>query len=826
MIASGQRIGILAGAGSLPLQAAEIVTRRGGSVHVVMVDGLADAALTAYPHTIVNWAQLGRALAAFKAAGVRDVVMLGATGRPSFANARPDWGFISALPAVLRLLKAGGDDAVLRGLIGLFDRHGFNVVGVSEVAPEMTIAAGPLTVVAPSASDAADARIGFDLISALGRFDIGQATIVSDGRIEAIEAAEGTDRMLKRVAERRREAGAEGRHGVLVKLPKPGQDLRVDLPTIGASTIANVAEAGLAGVAAMTGHALVAERAKMTAAADAHGLFVTGENATPAAPRVASASGASVLRLGRVPVGARTAVDIERAAAILEALSAFATGSAVVIDHGRVIAVGAGEPAGEVVARVAALRGGKMRGRGVVVLAAREAPDVALVAAAHACGLAGVASPNPPAPDALRLADERGLFIAAINARAIDTDAKELSGAPLKIFLVAGEHSGDALGAKLMAALKTRHGGPIEFAGVGGEEMAHEGFHSLFPIEDVAVMGPLSILPKLPRIVRRVYQTVDAALAFSPDVVVIVDSPEFTHPIAKRIRKRAPGIPIVDYVSPSVWAWRPGRAKKMRAYVDHVLALLPFEPEAHARLGGPPCTYVGHSLVEKLGDIQGADSEALARRLGLPPGRPVLLVLPGSRTSEVTRLIDIFGDTVGRVAQAAGGFEVVIPAVRHVRELIVAKTAGWAVRPHIVDGADDKYAAMRLARAALAASGTVTLELAIVGTPSVVAYRTDNLSGKLMFLIKVPSVVLANLVLGKNVYPEFLQDNCTAEKLTAALIPLLVDTDARREQLAELTETASKLRPAAASPSLAAADVVLSVVADQAAGKSRRGGPI
>ena len=176
--------------------------------------------------------------------------------------------------------------------------------------------------------------------------------------------------------------------------------------------------------------------------------------------------------------------------------------------------------------------------------------------------------------------------------------------------------------------------------------MAHEGFVPLFPIEDVAVMGPMSILPRLPRIVRRVYQTVDAALAAAPDAVVIIDSPEFTHPIAKRIRKRAPHIPIIDYVSPSVWAWRPGRAKRMRRYVDHVLALLPFEPDAHARLGGPPCTYVGHPLIEKLDEIQNADAAALARRLGWRQRCPVVLVLPGSRTSEVERLIDVFGEAV------------------------------------------------------------------------------------------------------------------------------------------------------------------------------------
>ncbi len=408
-----------------------------------------------------------------------------------------------------------------------------------------------------------------------------------------------------------------------------------------------------------------------------------------------------------------------------------------------------------------------------------------------------------------------------------DASQNQDSKKQLRLFLVAGEHSGDALGGKLIAALKQRYDGTLTLAGVGGEDMAHEGFASLFPIEDVAVMGPMSILPRLPRIMRRVYQTVDAALAFKPDAVVIIDSPEFTHPIAKRIRKRAPDIPIIDYVSPSVWAWRPGRAKRMRRYIDHVLALLPFEPDAHARLGGPACTYVGHPLIEKLDAIEGADGAALSRRLGLAPEKPVLLVLPGSRTSEVTRLIDVFGDAVARVS-AQQPIEVVIPAVRHVRDLIVAKTANWAQRPHIVDAASaDKYAAMRLARAALAASGTVTLELALAQTPSVVAYRVDKLIANLRFLLKVPSVVLANLVLGKNVYPEYLQEACTAEALSAAILPLLGDTPERRAQLEALAGTPGKLRLASSSPSIAAADTVLAVVSAQpGAGKSRRGGPI
>jgi lipid-A-disaccharide synthase len=310
-----------------------------------------------------------------------------------------------------------------------------------------------------------------------------------------------------------------------------------------------------------------------------------------------------------------------------------------------------------------------------------------------------------------------------------------------------------------------------------------------------------------------------------PDVVVIIDSPEFTHPIAKRIRKRG-DIPIVDYVSPSVWAWRPGRAKRMRRYIDLVLALLPFEPDAHARLGGPACTYVGLPLIEKLGEIESADGAELGRRLRLLPDQPVLLVLPGSRTSEVERLIDVFGETVARLSQLGPPVQVVIPAVRHLRSLITARTASWKIRPHIVDGADDKYAAMRLARAGLAASGTVTLELALAQTPSVVAYKVDKLMANLRFLLKVPSVVLANLVLGKNAYPELLQEDCTAEKLATALLPLLGDTEARRQQLGDLALTPEKLRLSSSSPSAAAAEAVLSVVEAHAAGKSRRAGPM
>lgn len=385
--------------------------------------------------------------------------------------------------------------------------------------------------------------------------------------------------------------------------------------------------------------------------------------------------------------------------------------------------------------------------------------------------------------------------------------------AALRIFIIAGEHSGDALGAKLIDALRTMRPDRVVFGGVGGHEMEAHGFTSLFPVEDVAVMGALNILKALPRLRRRVLETVAAAIAFRPDIVVIIDSPEFTHPIAKRIRRRAPNIPIVDYVSPSVWAWRPGRAKKMRAYIDEVLALLPFEPDAHRRLGGPHCTYVGHPLIEKLDAIRAADAEALRSRLKIAPEKPVLLVLPGSRRSEMERLIDVFGETVALLHAEERDFAIVIPAVPHLRAEIARRTQPWPVVVDVVDTSSDKYAAMRLARAALAASGTVTLELALAGLPMAVAYRIDALTALVVRrLITADTAVLPNLVLGERAFPEYIQEDCTPQKLARAVADLLDDSDARRLQLAALDKVPENLSLDSGTPSEAAARATLAVL--------------
>lgn len=380
------------------------------------------------------------------------------------------------------------------------------------------------------------------------------------------------------------------------------------------------------------------------------------------------------------------------------------------------------------------------------------------------------------------------------------------------VFVVAGEHSGDALGAKLMAAI-TASGGNVRrvrFDGVGGPLMEAQGLQSLFPMHEVAVMGIGAIVRNLPRLMKRVYQTVDAALIAKPDVVVIIDSPEFTHPIAKRIRKRDPSIPIVDYVSPSVWAWRPGRARRMRAYVDHVLGLLPFEPDAHRTLGGPPCSYVGHPLVERMPWIASLDPAPLAARLGLDPDKPVLVVLPGSRSSEVKRLIEPFGAALAQLSETIGPFEMIMPVVDSVRGLVEQGLSTWTQRPHLVSGEEDKYRAFKLARAALAASGTVTLELALAGAPMIVAYKVDPIMMPILRrLITAETAVLVNHILGERAIPELLQEYCTPTNIASALVPVMLDTTSRARQLEAVARVPGAMQLPSGTPSEAAARIVL-----------------
>jgi lipid-A-disaccharide synthase len=377
----------------------------------------------------------------------------------------------------------------------------------------------------------------------------------------------------------------------------------------------------------------------------------------------------------------------------------------------------------------------------------------------------------------------------------------------MKIALIAAEESGDALGGAVMAALR-RAQADISFMGVGGRAMTAQGIVTPFDISELSIIGLASIPAKLPTILRRIRETADAIVAARPDALVIIDSPDFTHRVARRVRKRAPGVPIINYAPPSVWAWRSGRARAMCAYVDEVLAILPFEPAAFARLNGPPTTYVGHPLIERIAELR-PNADDARRRASEPP---LVLVLPGSRRGEIKRFSATFGDALGKVAAKAGALDVVLPTLPHIAQMTAEATATWPVRPRIITEAAEKYSAFRTARAALAKSGTVTLELALAQVPTAAGYRISAWEAPIYrALVRVSSVILPNLVIGENVVPELLQEEFTPDLIADALTPLLGDTPKRRRQLEGFAKLDAIMEVGGQAPSERAARAVLDV---------------
>ncbi len=459
-------LGILCGGGSIPSSVADAVSRSGRDVVLFALIGWADPAFVAkYRHYWIHIGRLGEFCRLAAKERCRDIVFVGTLLRPSLSQVRLDWATIKAFPRIMRAFR-GGDDHLLTGIGRIFEDHGFRLRGAHEVAPEILIAEGALGKHKPTARDQSDIARGLAVLAAIGSFDIGQAAVVADGNVVALEAAEGTDQMLA------------ARRGTASRGPHPFADGRW--------------------------------RAGEGTEADA------GSAVRPAGDRAADNRRRRESRACRHCRGCRRC-DRSRAGSYRET-------------RGRCWRLCCRRAAG--------------------VMTARDTID--------------------------DLADRAGIAVA----------------------MVACEESGDRLGAALMRALVAKSDKPIMFSGVGGPDMEREGMRSLFPIGELAIVGIDAVIAKLPMILRRIRETADAVIAANPDMLVIIDSPDFTHRVARKVRAAAPHIRIVDYVSPSVWAWRPGRARAMRAYVDHVLALLPFEPATHERLGGPPCTYVGHPVVE------------------------------------------------------------------------------------------------------------------------------------------------------------------------------------------------------------------------------------
>lgn len=378
---------------------------------------------------------------------------------------------------------------------------------------------------------------------------------------------------------------------------------------------------------------------------------------------------------------------------------------------------------------------------------------------------------------------------------------------PLHVYLIAGEPSGDVLGMRLMEGLKHIAGDrEIQFSGVGGPLMSGSGLDSLFAMDELTVMGLAEVLPRIPGILHRIRETADDIKTKKPDVVVTIDAPDFCFRVAKKLT--GSDVRIVHYVAPSVWAWRPGRAKKVAKLVDHVLCLLPFEPPYFER-AGVDATFVGHSILESGAD--GGDGKAFRDRHGITADERVLLALPGSRMSEISRLVDIFGETIRRTTAITGPCRVVIPTLTSISNEVRVRTSDWD-NVLITDDAAEKYDAFAAADAAIAASGTVSLELAMAGVPSLIAYRVAPLSAFIAKrLIRVEYASIVNLILDKPAIPEFLQDDCTPENMTPALTDLLRAGRGRDTQIAEISKALDALKPGEDRPSVAAARVVIIV---------------
>jgi lipid-A-disaccharide synthase len=380
-----------------------------------------------------------------------------------------------------------------------------------------------------------------------------------------------------------------------------------------------------------------------------------------------------------------------------------------------------------------------------------------------------------------------------------------------RIVIIAGEASGDVLGARLMTALRRASSHPVLIEGVGGEQMTSAGLLSRFPMDELSHMGILELLPHLPRLIRRLRQTAAWLRDDAPDLLVTIDAPGFCLRLVKRLK--GAGIPVLHYVAPTVWAWKPRRARKIARLVDHLLALLPFEPPYFER-HGLSCTYVGHPALETMAGAP--DGAAFRRQHAIMPDVPLLCVLPGSRQFELKRLLPLFAAATRLLAKRHSGLHVVLPTIASLAAYAKRELGEFSAPVTIITDPAAKRDAFAASDAALAASGTVAVELAVVGTPAVIAYKGNPISAAIVRrLVKVNYASLINLLLDRPATPELLQENCRPEKLAAAIDLLLEDPSVRAAQRRAYAEALTKLS-VDGRPSERAAAVALSMITGSA----------
>ena len=615
------KLGIIAGGGELPAQIIKHCQSTGRPFFVVALKDQADAdILEAVPHAWVRLGAAGTTLKFLRENEARELVLAGAVKRPSLLALRPDaW-------AAKFFAKTGasslGDDGILSALINALQDEGFRIVGTDDLLPGLIATDGIYSKTEPAAASMRDIEIGISSALDLGTRDIGQAAIVRNGEVIGLEDEQGTDVLLRSISP----VSDTPKSGVLVKVAKPQQERRADLPTIGPATLEGAYRAGLTGIAIESGGALILNQSEVVRLADEYGLFVIGVQVNQTKPQ----------------------------------------------------------------------------------------------------------------------------------------------SSPI-IYLIAGEPSGDMLGARLMAALKSETDNKIHFTGVGGPEMQAEGLDSLFPMNELAIMGIAEVVPRLPSLIHRIRQTADDIKSTRPDALVTIDSPDFSFRVAKRVTGQ--DIPLIHYVAPTVWAWRAGRAAKIAKFLDHLLVLLPFEPPYFEK-EGLSSSFVGHPVVE--GPAMRADGNAFRERHGISPSETVILALPGSRRGEVTRHLPVFEQTLDQVRAEIGEFRLIALTTSTVADLVKSETSHWSLPPVLINDPTQKYDAMASANVALAASGTVALELAATGTPAVIAYKVNALTAWLAKrLIKVRFANLINLILGREAIPEHIQENCKPDILAPELLEIL-----------------------------------------------------
>jgi len=378
---------------------------------------------------------------------------------------------------------------------------------------------------------------------------------------------------------------------------------------------------------------------------------------------------------------------------------------------------------------------------------------------------------------------------------------------PLHVYVIAGEPSGDVIGARLIEAL--RADGDIEVSGIGGPEMEAAGLQSLFPYDELAIMGLTEVLPSVPRILRRMRKTARDIERKQPDVIVTIDSPGFVFGVIRRLKSR--NCPRVHYVAPTIWAWRAGRVKKFRKHFDHLLALFPFEPPLF-EAAGLDCSFVGHPIAE--GAVASGNGPAFRQRHGIGTDEQVLCLLPGSRRGEVSRLGPVISEVLGLLARSNPGARIVVPAAPNVRDAVGTLAVTWGDKVLVVDGASERYDAFAASDLALAASGTVTLELAYARVPTVVIYQVGKLTGEIARrMIRIEHVSIVNIVAGRLIFPEFLQSRCRPALITGAVSALLGDRDAARIIGADAQAIACDIAGGGDKPSARAARAIRAIVA-------------